>query len=79
MLVKDVVFKVVSEIIEVPVDELTVETGIGDYAKWDSLGHLNILQTVRDELEIEIEPEEFIEIENIEDIIEIAEKKVNKE
>ena len=50
MLVKDVVFKVVSEIIEVPVDELTVETGIGDYAKWDSLGHLNILQKLYHEI-----------------------------
>lgn len=71
--------KIIAEILEVSESEITMESGIGDFAKWDSLGHMNILREVEDEFEIEFEPEEIIEVENVGDIVELTEKKVKFE
>jgi hypothetical protein len=40
------------------------------------LANLSILQTIQDEFEIEIEPEEIIELEDVNDIISIVTEKV---
>ena len=66
-----------SELFGISEDKITLESGIGDFPKWDSLGHINLLQEIQDELDIEFEPEEIIELENVEDIINLATKKEN--
>lgn len=75
MSVKETVMGIISKILEIPVDEITMESGIGDLPKWDSLAHINIIQEIQDELEVEFEPEEIIDLEDVGDIIGLAEKK----
>ena len=79
MSTKQTVIGIISTILEVPAEQITMESGIGDFAKWDSLAQISILQEIQDELEIEFEPEEIIELENVEDIIRLAEEKVSEQ
>ena len=75
---KQTVIRIMSDLFGVPEDEITLESSIGDFPKWDSLGHISLLQEIQDELDIEFEPEEIIELENVEDIISLAARKENQ-
>lgn len=76
MEVKEKVINIIADILEVQSNEISLESSVGDFTKWDSLGHLAILQNVQDEFEIEFEPEEIIELEDVADIIKIVEDKL---
>ena len=72
------VTKIMAALFEIPEEQITPESGIGDFPKWDSLGHINLLQEIQDELDVEFEPEEIIELENVEDIVGLAIRKENE-
>ena len=72
------IIKIMAALFEIPEDRITPESGIGDFPKWDSLGHINLLQEIQDELDVEFEPEEIIELENVEDIVGLAIRKENE-
>ncbi|RNC83666.1 MAG: acyl carrier protein [Balneola sp.] len=55
---------------------LTDSMGPNDIDSWDSLGHINIISAIEDEFEIEMDPEEIIEISTIADIKELLNKKL---
>ena len=78
---KQTIIKIMSELFGVSEGEIAIDSGIGDFPKWDSLGHINLLQEIQDELdiefEVEFEPEEIIELETVEDIINLTVKKEN--
>ena len=74
---KQTIIKIMSELFEVPEEKITMESGVGDFPKWDSLGHISLLQEIQDGLDIEFEPEEIIELENVEDIVNLASEKEN--
>lgn len=76
---KQIIIRIMSELFEIPEEKITMDSGIGDFPKWDSLGHINLLQEIQDELDIEFEPEEIIELEDVEDIVNLAsDKEKNK-
>lgn len=75
---KQTIIRIMSELFEIPEDKISLDAGIGDFPKWDSLGHISLLQEIQDELEIEFEPEEIIELENVEDIVNLAAEKENR-
>ena len=77
MSTKETITKIMSELFEVPEERITMDSGIGDFPKWDSLGHISLLQEIQDELDIEFEPEEIIELESVEDIVNLASEKEN--
>lgn len=74
--VKDKVIEIVAETLEVSASEVTTDSSVGDFPTWDSLGHMNLLQNIQDEFDIELDPEEIIELEDVNDIIAIVEKKL---
>lgn len=76
MEVKEKVIEIIANVLEVSPEEITLESTVGDFPKWDSLGQLTILQSVQDEFEVEFEPEEMMEIEDVNDIIKIVESKL---
>lgn len=76
MEVKEKVIEIIANVLEVSAEEVTLESTVGDFPKWDSLGQLTILQSVQDEFEVEFEPEEMMEIEDVNDIIKIVESKL---
>lgn len=76
MEIKEKVFEIIANVLNVNVDEITLESTVGDFPSWDSLGQLNILQSVQDEFEVEFEPEEMMDIEDVNDIIKAVESKL---
>ncbi len=47
------------------------QTRRGDLERWDSLGHLDLVETLRVEFQIDIRPEEALEMETVADIKQI--------
>lgn len=76
MEIKDRVFEIIANVLSVNASEITLDSTVGDFPSWDSLGQLNILQSVQDEFEIEFEPEEMMDIEDVNDIIKAVESKL---
>ena len=76
MEIKEKVFEIIANVLNVNVNEITLESTVGDFPSWDSLGQLNILQSVQDEFDVEFEPEEMMDIEDVNDIIKAVESKL---
>lgn len=76
MEIKEKVFEIIANVLNVNASEITLESTVGDFPSWDSLGQLNILQSVQDEFEVEFEPEEMMDIEDVNDIIKAVESKL---
>ena len=76
MEIKDKVFEIIANVLSVNASEITLDSTVGDFPSWDSLGQLNILQSVQDEFEIEFEPEEMMDIEDVNDILKAVESKL---
>lgn len=76
MEIKEKVFEIIANVLNVSVTEVTLESTVGDFPSWDSLGQLNILQSVQDEFDVEFEPEEMMDIEDVNDIIKAVESKL---
>jgi len=55
-------------VFEVRPEEITNQTRRGDLERWDSLGHLVLLEALREEFRIEIEPEQALEMETVGDV-----------
>lgn len=49
---------------------------IGDFPQWDSMGHLTILSNVEEAFDINFEPEEMMDLEDVHDIIAAVEEKL---
>ena len=56
--------------------EVTLDSAIGDFPAWDSMGHLTILSSVEEAFEINFEPEEMMELEAASDIVKAVEEKL---
>ena len=67
---------IVSEVIEEDIAMITPNSAIGDFPAWDSMGNLVILQKIESEFNIQFEPEEMMEIENVNDIVKAVEAKL---
>lgn len=76
MEIKEKVFEIIANVLNVNVEEINLESTVGDFPSWDSLGQLNILQSVQDAFEVEFEPEEMMDIEDVNDIIKAVESKL---
>ena len=76
MEIKEKVFEIIANVLNVNVTEITLESTVGDFPSWDSRGQLNILQSVQDEFDVEFEPEEMMDIEDVNDIIKAVESKL---
>lgn len=76
MNVKEEVYKIVAAVCETEVENITDQTTIGDFPGWDSMGQLSILQQVEETLDISFEPEEMMELEDVNDIVKAVESKL---
>lgn len=74
--IKEKVFAIVAEVCETTPDQIQDTTTIGDFPQWDSVGQLTILSQVEESFEINFEPEEMMEIEDVKDIVKAVEAKL---
>jgi len=74
--VKEKIFEIVAEVCETDVANITGESTIGDFPQWDSMGHLTILSNVEEAFDINFEPEEMMDLEDVDDIVNAVEEKI---
>lgn len=70
------VFEIVAGVCETTADQIKDTTTIGDFPQWDSVGQLTILSSVEEAFDINFEPEEMMEIEDVKDIVNAVEAKL---
>ena len=76
MNVKEKVKEIVAAVSGVEVSEVTPQSAIGDFPQWDSMGQMAILQQVEEAFGISFEPEEMMELEDVNDIVKAVEEKL---
>jgi acyl carrier protein len=53
---------------EVEPDSVTDQTRRGELERWDSLGHLDLLEAVRNEFGVDVQPEQALQMETFLDV-----------
>ena len=64
-----------ARILHISADRLHEGIRRGELEEWDSLGHLELVHALMEELHIEISPEEALDLETIADIEQLLVKK----
>ena len=76
--VLDKVKSIIAEVLDVPVQDITEETAIGDIEAWDSLHHIQIVAAIEKEFDFRFTPDVMMELEDVEDIVAAVEARVSK-
>ena len=69
------VIEIVAKTCEVDKNEVNGNSSVGDFPAWDSMGHLAILNAVEEAFDISFEPEEMMELEDVNDIVKAVDAK----
>lgn len=72
----DELIELISEIIDLPIDEIDENTGPESTPEWDSLAHLSIIAAVEEKYKIKIEMNDIILVSNINDLANLINKKI---
>ena len=64
--------EVIARVFQADPQAFNQETRRGDLEKWDSLGHLTLIEALCSEFEIEIPPEDALDMETVNDITRIV-------
>lgn len=59
--------------------EVNADSTVGDFPGWDSMGHLTILSSLEETYDISFEPEEMMELEDVNDIVKAVEAKLQQQ
>ena len=54
-------FKVISQVLNVPLGEINIESSPDTIEGWDSLKHMNLIIALEEEFEIEFNDEEIVD------------------
>lgn len=63
------IIEIVATTCDIDKSEVTENSTVGDFPAWDSVGHLSILSNVEEAFDISFEPEEMMEMEDVKDIV----------
>lgn len=70
------VIEIIAKILEVDVEEVELDTAIGDLPEWDSLHHLQIIVKLQEEFNIKYSQEDLVELEDVSDLIALTNEMV---
>ena len=70
------IISLIAEALDVPVEEVSFDSCIGDFPSWDSMGHLSILQAIQEKYDVVFAPRERLMAESVSDIIDIVKSKL---
>ena len=66
---KNKIKKIIAENLDVGVDTINEDLGVGDIPEWDSLAHVRIIIALEKEFEIKLDIEETLDIEDVADLV----------
>ena len=67
---------IIAKILEVELDEVELDTAIGDLPEWDSLHHLQIIAELEKEYGIKYVAEDLAELEDVSDLISLTKEMI---
>lgn len=70
------IIEIVAETCGVEKSEVNGDSSVGDFPAWDSMGHLSILNNVEEAFNISFDPEEMMELEDVNDIVKTVSQKL---
>lgn len=70
------IIKLIARILEVDVDDIELDTAIGDMPEWDSLHHLQIIAELESIYGIKFDKKDLAELEDVSDLISLTENAV---
>lgn len=70
------IIEIVAETCGVENNEVNGDSSVGDFPAWDSMGHLSILNNVEEAFNISFDPEEMMELEDVNDIVKAVSQKL---
>lgn len=70
---KEKVIAIIANVLEVPEDEVTLDTEIGEIGEWDSLHNVQIFKELEDEFKVKITQEMMMDLEDVSDIVDLIE------
>ena len=75
MILKEKVFKIVSQVMDVPLEEINERSSPDNLENWDSFQHMNLVLALEEELKIRFTDEEIVGMENASMILEALQNK----
>lgn len=66
---EDKIIELIARVLNVPKDDVTLETGIGELDEWDSLRNVQIIAQLEKEFEVKITPDMIMDLEDVSDIV----------
>jgi acyl carrier protein len=69
------VASVFSQAFAVPAEDITSKTVPDDVAKWDSLGHMNMVSVLEKEFGLQFEVDEIMEMATVQNILDVLARK----
>lgn len=72
------VIEIVATTCGIDKNEVNEKSTVGDFPAWDSMGHLSILSGVEDAFGVSFEPEEMMDLEDVNDIVKAVEAKLQE-
>ena len=77
---KEVIFEevrgILASLFKIDHTELTMESSMDTVAPWDSLQHLNVVLDIEQHYNIQLSPDEIINLRDISAIVEMVQRKV---
>jgi len=62
------IYGLIANILNIPIDKISLNTGIDNQSDWDSLNHILIMNEIEKVFEISLSPNDVINMINIESI-----------
>ena len=71
------ILNIIANVLDVDINEIELDTAIGDLPEWDSIHHLQIIAELEKEFGVKYAPEELAELEDISDLISLTEDTIS--
>jgi len=69
--------EIAADILQIPSDQVSIESAPENVASWDSVHHLDLVLALEQEFSLQFEPEEIDQMNGIRKILSILERKLN--
>ena len=63
------ILNIIANTLDVDVEDVELDTAVGDLPEWDSLHHLMIIKALEEEYKIKFSKDDLAELEDVSDLI----------
>jgi acyl carrier protein len=69
------IFRIVSQVLNIPLEEITLETSYDTVVNWDSINMVNLLLALEAEFNVGLEVEDATDLVSVQDILDILSRR----